>query len=79
MVGRNQRQGLRFAAAGVNERKALTNEQIERLIAAATRKAPRMALIIEWLAYSLRHSWFTNRDVLSRFHDYSPAGEGVTA
>jgi hypothetical protein len=32
----------------VNERKTLSNEQIERLIAAAMRKASRMALMIEW-------------------------------
>ena len=38
--------------AGVDERKTLTHEQIERLIVAAARKAPRMALILEWLAFT---------------------------
>lgn len=37
---------------GVDERKCLTHEQIEKLIAAAARKAPRMALLIEFLAFS---------------------------
>jgi integrase len=37
---------------GVDETKVLTHEQIERLIAAAAKKAPRMALIIEWLAFT---------------------------
>jgi integrase len=37
---------------GVDERKVLTHEQIEKLIAAAARKAPRMALLIEWLAFT---------------------------
>jgi integrase len=37
---------------GVDERKTLTHEQIERLIAAAAKKSPRMALILEWLAFT---------------------------
>lgn len=37
---------------GVDETKVLTHEQIERLIAAAAKKAPRMALVIEWLAFT---------------------------
>ena len=37
---------------GVSEEKVLTHEQISRLIAAAARKAPRMALLIEFLAYT---------------------------
>lgn len=37
---------------GVDETKVLTHEQIERLIVAAAKKAPRMALLIEWLAFT---------------------------
>lgn len=37
---------------GVDERKVLTHEQIAKLIEAAARKAPRMALLIEFLAYT---------------------------
>ena len=39
-------------AHGVDERKTLTHEQIERLIRAAAARAPRLSLIIEWLAYT---------------------------
>jgi integrase len=37
---------------GVPEDKCLSHEQIERLIAAASKKSPRMALILEWLAFT---------------------------
>jgi integrase len=37
---------------GVDESKTLTHAQISKLITAAAKKSPRMALIIEWLAYT---------------------------